>query len=81
MQIEALKWHMRHLVAAHARLIGAVQLAGGMSALERVWQEDKSIGDTVPALDAVSDGAVTLTLLHGPSSPVQGPACAIATRD
>ncbi|SPS02927.1 hypothetical protein [Cupriavidus taiwanensis] len=61
-QIKELQRQVKHLVAAHAGLIRSVQLAGGMSALERFWQEYKSIGDTVRALDAVSDGAVVLTL-------------------
>jgi hypothetical protein len=69
-QIGELKRQVKHLVAAHAGLIRAVQLAGGMSALEHFWQEYKTIGDTVRALDAVSDGAVVLTLSHGPSRPI-----------
>jgi|ERR1700674_1161522 hypothetical protein len=79
--IGELKRQLKHLVAAHAGLIRAVQLAGGMSALERFWQEYKTIGDTVRALDAASDGAVVLTLPHGPPSPIKGPACASATCD
>jgi hypothetical protein len=67
--IGELKRQLKHLVAAHAGLIRAVQLAGGMSALERFWQEYKTIGDTVRALDAASNGPVVLTPPTGRPAP------------
>jgi hypothetical protein len=55
-----LERQVRHLVAAHAGLIRAVQLAGGMGALERFWLEYKEVGDTVRELDAAPRNAVVL---------------------
>ena len=56
-RIATLDRQVRNLVAAHVGLIRAVQLAGGMSALERFWKEYKTFGDAVFALDAVPRGA------------------------
>jgi hypothetical protein len=69
-QIEELRRQVKHLAAAHAGLIRAVQLAGGMSALERFWQEYKTIGDAVRVLDAVPDEAVVLSLHPKPSRDI-----------
>jgi hypothetical protein len=52
-EIERLESQVTHLVAAHAGLIRAVQLAGGMAALERFWRDYKAVGDAVQALSAV----------------------------
>lgn len=49
---EALALQLKRMIAAHAGLIRAVQLAGGMSALERFWKEYKEVGDAVQMLDA-----------------------------
>jgi hypothetical protein len=38
-KVQALQRKLRRMVAAHAALIRAVQLAGGMGALERFWKE------------------------------------------
>jgi|SRR5882762_7364647 len=69
-RIETLERQVKHLVAAHAGLIRAVQLAGGMSALERFWKEYRTIGDAVVALDAVPRGAVVQAFPERPSRPV-----------
>lgn len=53
--IQRLKSQLTHMVAAHAGLIRAVQLAGGGPALERFWHEYKAVGDTVHSLSAVPD--------------------------
>jgi hypothetical protein len=65
-QIEALQERIKLLVAAHAGLIRAVQLAGGMSALERFWTEYKAVSDTVHGLGAVPQAAVVVPVAHGP---------------
>ncbi|AQH06122.1 hypothetical protein A9R05_44830 (plasmid) [Burkholderia sp. KK1] len=62
-RIATLNRHVNNLVAAHVGLIRAVQIAGGMSALERFWKEYKTIGDAVFALDAVPRGAVVQAIL------------------
>ncbi len=59
---EALTLQVKRLVAAHAGLIRAVQLAGGMSALERFWKEYKEVGDAVQALDAIPQKAVVVDI-------------------
>ncbi|TCK32592.1 hypothetical protein B0G84_8406 [Paraburkholderia sp. BL8N3] len=66
-RIATLDRQVRNLVAAHAGLIRAVQLAGGMSALERFWKEYRTIGDAVFALDAVPRGAVVQAFPDEPS--------------
>lgn len=65
--IERLQEQVRHLVASHAGLIRAVQLAGGMGALERFWKEYKAIGTAVHDLGAVpcNGQAVRLIPKHG----------------
>jgi hypothetical protein len=58
-EIERLESQVTHLVAAHVGLIRAVQLAGGMAALERFWRDYKAVGDAVQSLSAVpSSGCV-----------------------
>jgi len=59
-EVQALQLKLRRMVAAHAALIRAVQLAGGMGALERFWKEYKDIADTVKELEAVPANAVVL---------------------
>ncbi|MDR5777718.1 MULTISPECIES: hypothetical protein [unclassified Caballeronia] len=59
-ETQALQLKLRRMVAAHAALIRAVQLAGGIGALERFWKEYKEISDTVIELDAVPANAVVL---------------------
>ena len=46
-EIETLKGRLEKLVAGHASLIRAVQLAGGMNALERFWRDYKSVADEI----------------------------------
>jgi len=65
-RIATLDRQVKNLVAAHAGLIRAVQLAGGMSALERFWKEYRTIGDAVFALDAVPRGALVQAFPDGP---------------
>jgi adenylosuccinate lyase len=67
--IERLQEQVRHLVASHAGLIRAVQLAGGMGALERFWKEYKAVGNAVQSLGAVpgSGQVVQLTPRDGVS--------------
>ncbi len=67
-RIVTLDRQVKNLVAAHVGLIRAVQLAGGMSALERFWKEYRTIGDAVFALDAVPRGAVVQAFPEGPPS-------------
>ncbi|MFI8393856.1 hypothetical protein KVQ82_12170 [Pseudomonas sp. AO-1] len=59
-EVAALELQIKRLVAAHAGLIRAVQLVGGMGALERFWKEYKEVGDAVHKLGAVPQGAVVL---------------------
>jgi methylphosphotriester-DNA--protein-cysteine methyltransferase len=59
-EAQVLQLKLRRMVAAHAALIRAVQLAGGMGALERFWKEYKDIADTVVELEAVPANAVVL---------------------
>lgn len=59
-EAQALQLKLRRMVTAHAALIRAVQLAGGMGALERFWREYKDIADTVMELEAVPANAVVL---------------------
>lgn len=66
-RIETLERQVRHLVAAHAGLIRAVQLAGGMSALERFWKEYRVICDEIVALNAVPPDAVVQVIPERPS--------------
>ena len=59
-EVKQLRRQVRTLVAAHAGLIRAVQLAGGMAALSRFWKEYKAVADEVHASGAmVSSGTVT----------------------
>ena len=60
--VQALQLKLRRMVAAHAALIRAVQLAGGMGALERFWKEYKDIADTVMELEAATANAVVVEL-------------------
>ena len=46
--IKRLEAQLTHMVAAHAGLIRAVQMAGGGPALERFWRDYKAVGDAVP---------------------------------
>ncbi len=59
---KVLTLQVKKLIAAHAGLIRAVQLAGGMSALERFWKEYKEVGDAVQALDALPQKAVVIDI-------------------
>ena len=45
--IKRLEAQLTHMVAAHAGLIRAVQMAGGGPALERFWRDYKAVGDAV----------------------------------
>ncbi|MGJ7571569.1 hypothetical protein ACSFBX_13630 [Variovorax sp. RB2P76] len=63
-EVKKLERQVRNLVAAHAGLIRAVQLAGGMNALSRFWKDYKAIADEVHALDAVP-ALGTVTHLQG----------------
>lgn len=58
--VAALETQIKRLVAAHAGLIRAVQLVGGMGALERFWKEYKEVGDAVQELGAAPQGATIL---------------------
>lgn len=58
--IKRLEAQLAHMVAAHAGLIRAVQMAGGGPALERFWRDYKAVGDTVHSLSAANaERAVT----------------------
>ncbi|MNP41120.1 hypothetical protein D3C76_1348030 [compost metagenome] len=59
-EVAALELQIKQLVAAHAGLIRAVQLVGGMGALERFWKEYKEIGDAVQELGALPQGTTVL---------------------
>lgn len=59
---EVLVLKLKRLIAAHAGLIRAVQLAGGMSALERFWKEYKEVGDAVQILDAAPAKAMVVDI-------------------
>jgi hypothetical protein len=59
---KVLALQVKRLIAAHAGLIRAVQLAGGMSALERFWKEYKEVGDAVQALDALPQKTVVVDI-------------------
>lgn len=63
-EVAALELQIKRLVAAHAGLIRAVQLVGGMGALERFWKEYKEVGDAVQELGAVPQGALVLEFPH-----------------
>lgn len=52
--IKRLEAQLTHMVAAHAGLIRAVQMAGGGPALERFWRDYKAVGDAVHSLSAAN---------------------------
>ena len=52
--IKRLEAQLTHMVAAHAGLISAVQMAGGGPALERFWRDYKAVGDAVHSLSAAN---------------------------
>lgn len=68
-EVKALEDQLQKLVAGHAGLIRAVQLAGGMGALERFWKDYKAVADEVHALGAVPKGGVVVSLPRA-SDPV-----------
>ncbi|MFQ6575178.1 hypothetical protein [Pseudomonas sp. UM16] len=60
--MKTLELQVKRFVAVHAGVIRAVQLAGGMSALERFWNEYKEVGNAVQALDAAPKRADVLDI-------------------
>jgi hypothetical protein len=65
--IKRLEAQLTHMVAAHAGLIRAVQMAGGGPALERFWRDYKAVGDAVHSLSAANaERPVTHLPLRGP---------------
>lgn len=52
--IKRLEAQLTHMVAAHAGLIRAVQMAGGGPALERFWRDYKAVGDAVRSFSAAA---------------------------
>lgn len=57
-----LSTQLKALVASHAACIQAVMKAGGLSALERFWQDYKTIGETVRISTAHLERAEIVTL-------------------
>ncbi|MCA0374683.1 hypothetical protein [Limnohabitans sp.] len=53
-EIKRLEDQLTHMVAAHAGLIRAVQMAGGGPALERFWRDYKAVGDAVHSHSAAN---------------------------
>ena len=53
-EIKRLEDQLTHMVAAHAGLIRAVQMAGGGPALERFWRAYKAVGDAVHSHSAAN---------------------------
>jgi hypothetical protein len=68
-EVAQLEATVRELAAAHAGLIRAVMLAGGMSALERFWADFKTVADTVHGLGAAPGTCQVVRLRERPGSP------------
>jgi chemotaxis response regulator CheB len=68
-EVAQLETTVRNLAAAHAGLIRAVMLTGGMSALERFWADFKTVSDTVHGLGAVPVPGQVVRLRERPGSP------------
>lgn len=64
-EVAVLQRQVQILVAAHAGLIRSVQLAGGMAALERFWNDYKEISGTIQQLDAGPREAAIVSFPRG----------------
>lgn len=62
-EVAQLESQIKALVAGHAGLIRAVQLAGGMNALEKFWRDYKEVADTVSRLGGVPAPAQVVRLV------------------
>jgi hypothetical protein len=62
LEIAELERRVKALVASHAACVRAVMLHGGMGALQRFWNEYRSIGDRVRELGAIPEGGEVANL-------------------
>jgi hypothetical protein len=66
LRVTQLESQVKALVASHAACIRAVQLHGGVRALEKFWVDYKAIAETLREVNALPSGAEVIAISPNP---------------